>query len=294
MISVRILLRGGHVYETVCAADSPLLEQLRSAMVAETGAGGLAQLTIEQNGKARGIAIPYSRIEAVETEPPFAFHPREQVKGIQRAPYIRIPGFLSREENEAVMAYALRKRCEFRASGVEGGAQGYRESQVLFELDDLVVDVGARVREIVPDAARYFGLPLPADYEFEMQMTTHGDGGHFRIHNDNSSERTAARFLTYIYYFSREPLPFSGGKLRLYDDSRIDASSWVPMATFAEIKPENNMLLFFPSRYFHEVMPTLCRTTEFASGRFTLNGWIRTPAAAADRPLPQRQTVAGR
>ena len=50
----------------------------------------------------------------------------------------------------------------------------------------------------------------------------------------------------------------------------------VPVATFAEIKPQNNMLLFFPSRHYHEVLPTLCRTDHFADGRFTINGWVRT------------------
>jgi len=283
MINVRILLHGGHVYETACAADSPVLEELRRALTAGGAADGLAQLTIEHMGHRRGLAIPYSRIAAIETDPPFVFPRKAHASGIQNSPYIRIPGFLSKEENEAVMAYALRKQPEFRASEVEGGEKGYRHSQVLFKLDDLasVVDVEARVREIIPDAAAHFGLPLPADYDFEMQLTTHGDGGHFKIHNDNATERTAPRFMTYIYYFSRLPQPFSGGQLRLYDDSRIDASSWVPMATFSEINPENNTLLFFPSRHFHEVLPTLCRTDDFGDGRFTLNGWVRTPLAKA-------------
>ncbi|MDR3466559.1 MAG: 2OG-Fe(II) oxygenase [Xanthobacteraceae bacterium] len=278
MTKIRILLQGGHVYETFCGADAPLLEQLRQFLTA--GGAGLAQLQIEQEGRARGLAIPFSQIVAVETEPPVVWQHRDQPGAIRPAPYIRIPGFLSTEENAAVLDFAVRKQPEFRASTVEGGRQGYRHSQVLMKFDDMGLDFAGRVRELVPEAAQYFGLDIPAGYDFEMQMTTHGDGDYFRIHSDNGSPSTASRILTYVYYFSRDPLPFSGGHLRLYDDSRVDPSSWIPVATFADITPQNNMLLLFPSRAFHEVLPTLCRTTDFASGRFTINGWIRSPAIA--------------
>ncbi len=279
MTKIRILLRGGHVYETFCGADAPLLEDLRQALTA--GGAGLAQLQIEQDGATRGLAIPVSQIVAVETEPPVLLRERASAGVIRPSPYIRIPEFLSKEENAAVLDFAVRKQPEFRASSVEGGRPGYRHSQVLMKFDDLGLDFEGRVREVVPEAARYFGLDIPSHYDFEMQMTTHGDGDYFRIHSDNGSPGTASRILTYVYYFSRDPLPFSGGHLRLYDDSRVDPSSWIPVATFAEITPQNNMLLLFPSRAFHEVLPTLSRTTDFASGRFTINGWIRTPATAA-------------
>jgi Rps23 Pro-64 3,4-dihydroxylase Tpa1-like proline 4-hydroxylase len=235
---------------------------------------GLAQLQLEQGGTLRGLAIPYSQIVAVETEPPFVF-PVQSTIAIQPAPYIRIPEFLTKEENRAVMDYAIRKQPAFQASNVEGGTKGYRHSQVLMQLDDLGIDFEARVRELLPEVCQHFGLSLPDHFKFEMQMTTHGDGGHYKIHNDNSSPGTARRFLTYVYYFHGEPAGFSGGSIRLYDDSRVHPSNWVPVATFKEIKPENNMLLFFPSRHFHEVMPTLSRTNNFADGRFTINGWIR-------------------
>jgi Rps23 Pro-64 3,4-dihydroxylase Tpa1-like proline 4-hydroxylase len=278
MVRVRILLQGGYVYETLCAADSSVLRELLSAALTGGGAPGLAQLQVEQDGTVRGLAFPYSQIVAVETEPPFVFQHYSETRAIRPAPYIRIPGFLSTEENRAVMNYAIRKQPAFQASTVEGGKQGYRHSQVLFKLDDLGTDFEARVRELLPEVCRHIGLALPADFIFEMQMTTHGEGGHFKIHNDNSSPGTASRFLTYVYYFHGEPAGFSGGSLRLYDDSTVEASHWVPVATFAEIKPENNMLLFFPSRHFHEVLPTLSRTGDFADGRFTINGWIRNPA----------------
>jgi len=274
MISVRILLHGGRSYETSCTADAPLLTELRAALAG----GGVAEIEIGAEGERKGVTIPASQIVAVETMPPVALRSQPAAK-ITPAPYIRIPDFLSAEENAAVMAFALRKESEFAASTVEGDRKGYRHSQVLTKFDGLDIAFEVKLRELLPEAASYFGTALPADYLFEMQMTAHGDGGYYKIHNDNGTPRTASRVLTYVYYFSRTPQPFSGGQLRLYDDSRVDPSNWVPVASFAEIAPQNNMLLFFPSRCFHEVMPALRRGDEFGNGRFTINGWIRHPEA---------------
>jgi SM-20-related protein len=271
MISLRILLRGGHCYETSCSADAPLLNELRMVL----GGGGVADIQIGHDGKPKGVAISASQIVAVETVPPVALK-RAPALRITPAPYIRVPEFLSKDENAAVMAFALRKHPEFIAGEVETGEQNYRYAQVLTKFHDLGVDFEGRLRELLPDVVSYLGMQLPAGYGVEMQLTAHGDTGYFKIHNDNGTPRTASRFLTYVYYFSRQPQPFSGGQLRLYDESQVDPSSWVPVASYAEIAPQNNMLLFFPSRCFHEVMPTLTRVNEFANARFTINGWVRT------------------
>jgi Rps23 Pro-64 3,4-dihydroxylase Tpa1-like proline 4-hydroxylase len=224
------------------------------------------------------VAISVSQIVAVETVPPVVLK-RAPVPSITPVPYIRVPDFLSKQENAAVMAFALRKQPEFTASKLETGELNSRHSKVLMKFNDLEVDFEGRLRELLPDVASYFGMQLPAGYDLEMEMTAHGDTGYLKIHTDSGTPRSASRFLTYVYYFSREPQPFSGGQLRLYDDSQVDPSSWVPVASYAEIAPQNNMLLFFPSRCFHEVMPTLTRVDEFANGRFTINGWIRQPEA---------------
>ena len=215
MIRVRILLCGGHVYETFCSADARLIEDLRRIVAIGANATGMAQLEVEQNGAMRSLAIPYSQIAAIETEPPALFGPRKEPSGIRPAPYIRIPDFLTTDENKAVIDYAIGKRPAFKPSTVEGGAPGYRHSQVLFKLDDLEIDFEGKVREILPDVTGYFGLGLPVEFTFEMQMTTHSDGGFFKIHNDNGSPNTASQFLTYVYYFHQEPVAFSGGQLRL-------------------------------------------------------------------------------
>jgi SM-20-related protein len=274
MISVRILLHGGQVYETTCAEDAPMLDSLAEALSGTSGACGSAQLTLEDGTSRRGVAIPASAILAVETNPPVLLRWRPK-SGIERAPYIRIPNFLTEQENHAVLDYAIRKEPDYQTSKVETDVSGHRRSQVLMRLDDLNVDFSGRILEIVPDALNYFGLPLVKEPKLEIQLTTHNEGGYYRIHNDSGTPNTAARVLTYVYYFHRQPVAFQGGQIRLYD-SRVEFGRSRPAESFAEISPQNNMLLLFPSRLMHEVLPTYCSSRAFGDGRFTLNGWVRS------------------
>jgi SM-20-related protein len=277
MISVRILLHGGRVYETSCAEDSPLFDGLAVALSGASGGCGFAQLTVEEGGSQRGVAIPASAILAVETSPPMRLR-WQPASAVETAPYIRIPKFLSDDENRAVLDYALRKENDYQVSQVATNLEDYRQSRVLMRLDDIGVDFDERIREIVPDALNYFKLPLAGRTTLETQLSTHGDAGYYRIHNDNGSPDTANRVLTYVYYFHRHPVAFKGGQLRLYD-SRLESGHWRQAETFVELKPENNMLVFFPSRVLHEVLPTYCETGSFADGRFTLNGWVRNQSS---------------
>jgi SM-20-related protein len=277
MISVRILLHGGQVYETACAEDAPMLDSLAEALSGAADACSFVQLTLEEGNSRRGVAIPPSAILAVETSPPVLL--RWQPKsGIERAPYIRIPDFLTEQENRAVLDYAIRKEPDYQGSKVETTVADHRRSRVLMRLDDLNVDFAARILEIVPDALTYFGFPLVSEPKLEIQLTTHNEGGYYRIHNDNGTPSTATRVLTYVYYFHRQPVAFQGGQIRLYD-SRVEFGRARPAESFAEISPQNNMLLLFPSRLVHEVLPTYCSSRVFGDGRFTLNGWLRNQSS---------------
>jgi Rps23 Pro-64 3,4-dihydroxylase Tpa1-like proline 4-hydroxylase len=80
------------------------------------------------------------------------------------------------------------------------------------------------------------------------------DGGH--------GGPVSSRELTFVYYGHREPLPFTGGELRMIDG---DA---------ATIVPHQNSIVFFPSHYLHEVMPIYCPSGRFEDSRLTFNGWL--------------------
>ena len=254
-----------------------MLDSLAEAMSGAGGARGFTQLSVGVGDTARGLAIPASAIMAVETNPPTELRWQPQ-SVIEPVPYIRIPGFLSNEENRAVFDYAMRKQPDYAASKVDTNLSGYRQSHVITRVENLDVDFDGRIREIVPDALDYFKMSVPTSTKLETQLSTHNEGGFYRIHNDNGTPSTATRVLTYVYYFHREPVAFKGGQIRLYD-TRFEFRGTRLAETFVQIQPENNMLLLFPSRVMHEVLPTYCSSGEFADGRFTLNGWVRSQAS---------------
>ena len=60
---------------------------------------------------------------------------------------------------------------------------------------------------------------------------------------------------------------------RLYDE-KIDNNYLKQANSFKKIAPKNNSIIFFLSRYWHEVLPVNCPSKNFADGRFTINGWL--------------------
>ncbi|MEP0760961.1 2OG-Fe(II) oxygenase [Trichocoleus sp. DQ-A2] len=139
------------------------------------------------------------------------------------------------------------------------------------EFSELVVN---RIKAILPNVFRKLGIPSFKVSDIESQLTSHNDGNYFKIHNDNGSPETITRELTYVYYFYREPKPFSGGELLIYD-SKVENNFYVQSDSFKTVEPKNNSIVFFLSRYLHEVLPVVCPSKAFADSRFTINGWVR-------------------
>ena len=101
MVEIRILLANGHAYETSCAPTDPLIDCLAAILspLRPTNASSFVHLTTQSNGKPRGVAILIEAIVAIETNPPLLFGDRTPLAQVERAPYIRIPQFLTAEEN---------------------------------------------------------------------------------------------------------------------------------------------------------------------------------------------------
>jgi SM-20-related protein len=110
--------------------------------------------------------------------------------------------------------------------------------------------------------------------EAEMQITASNDGDYFHFHRDNGSEKVASRYLTFVYFFHREPMQFQGGELRVHD-ARLEGSTYVSQGSFQTIVPRQNQIVFFPCELMHEITPVICPSGLFADSRFTLNGWLR-------------------
>lgn len=195
---------------------------------------------------------------------------------------VQFDNFLTPEEKNRLLDYVLQHESDFVASTIEDPNPElaiHRQSLVLHsfpEFEELIVN---RIHAVLPDVLSKLGLPSFSSSRIETQLTAHNDSDYYKLHNDNASQNDASREITYVYYFHREPKPFTGGELRIYDSKIKDETYYAD--SFKIIEPRNNSIVFFPSRYMHEVLTVSCPSQAFADSRFTMNGWIwRTVASS--------------
>ena len=164
---------------------------------------------------------------------------------------------------------------EVLSPGVSGGAVDYdhRRSRVLMDLCGHERMITERVLTCLPRVLQKWGRdPFPIA-RVETQVTASNHGDFFHCHSDNGAETVAAREITFVYFFHREPKQFTGGELRIYD-SRRENDCCVPTANYRTIVPEQNQLILFASGLSHEITPVDCSSGKFADSRFTVNGWV--------------------
>ena len=188
--------------------------------------------------------------------------------------------FLTLAELNTLRQYVLEREPQFEISevlspGVHGSAVDYetRRSRVLMNLGGHERMITDRVLTCLPRVLQKWGRdPFPIS-RIETQATASNHGDFFHCHSDNGAEAVAAREITFVYFFHREPKQFSGGELRIYD-SRRENDNYVPTANYRTIVPEQNQLVLFASGLSHEITPVDCPSGQFADSRFTVNGWI--------------------
>ena len=189
--------------------------------------------------------------------------------------------FLAPQELEELMRFTIEHEADFSASEVvsptaDGGIVNYehRRSRVLMDLahhQDLTL---ARVKAVLPQVLERLGMEEFSIEDVEAQVTASNDGDFFHFHSDNGSDRVAARYLTFVYFFHREPRQFDGGELRIHD-ARLEHGTYVSAGSYQTIVPQQNQIVFFPCELLHEITPVNCASQLFADSRFTLNGWLR-------------------
>ncbi|BAY33163.1 prolyl 4-hydroxylase alpha subunit [Nostoc carneum NIES-2107] len=200
-----------------------------------------------------------------------------QIQPVLPSSYIQIEDFLTAEEHQLLLNYVLDRESLFVATTTSTNEMNYRHSKVLYSFPEVSELITTRIKSLIPDVVNRLGLPsFPITY-IESQLTAHNDGNYFKIHNDNGSPETSLRELTYVYYFHQEPKQFSGGELLIYD-SKIINNFYVNSESFTTIEPRNNSVVFFLSRYLHEVLTVNCPSQFFADSRFTINGWVNRAA----------------
>ncbi|MDX2216539.1 MAG: 2OG-Fe(II) oxygenase [Oculatellaceae cyanobacterium bins.114] len=292
-IKVTILLTGGHDYTVMMPPDAALLRQLFEVVLDQTGSRAkmLFQVPI-QKGRSM-LCFPGEHLVGLVTEPPLVVQQQPQttqttqIQAIQTATptieqpsevlpssYVQLDQFFTTDELTKLLSYTFQKEAEFVSTSTSTGDLDYRKSVVLHSFPEFSNLISRKISAIIPDILTKLGIPQFPVSQIESQLTGHNDGNYYKIHNDNGSPDTATRELTYVYYFYREPKAFSGGELLIYD-SRIENNFYVQAESFHTIEPRNNSIVFFLSRYMHEVLPIQCPSRAFVDSRFTINGWIR-------------------
>ena len=195
-----------------------------------------------------------------------------------RAKCVVLDEFLAPQELEELTSYVLGHESNFTASEVispSGGALDYehRRSHVLMDTGRFETLLLERMKAVLPSVLRQLGMEEFQITRTEFQVTASNDGDFFRMHADNSHQEIASRYLTFVYFFHREPKQFTGGELRIHD-SQWETDQYVSSGTYQTIVPQQNQIVFFPCELMHEITPVKCPSGEFADSRFTLNGWL--------------------
>lgn len=175
---------------------------------------------------------------------------------------IQIYNFLDRATHSNLLDYAIAHQANFVPTTTSTGEVDYRKSLILYSFPEFETRIVEKIRECLPKVQEQLNLRFDVK-QVECQLTSHGDGNYYKIHNDDGHPDVANRMLTYVYYFYREPKAFSGGELVIYGEEEC------------AIEPVNNSIVFFPSHLLHEVKTINLPSLQFADGRFTVNGWLR-------------------
>ena len=289
-IEVEVTLTTGKSYSSVLPADSPLLRDLFVSVAGGRGQQGrqapniLLQLPIESGEAA--CSFMSSDLVSIVTRPPLLIAAGEMPPQVLKtthgaggiANYVSIEHFLTPEENRQLFAYATENEPNFTGSKViikDGHKEDgqHRKSRVLFSIEASKWQsiFAKRLNLHLPHILDTLGQPERKFTGRELQLTASNDGDFFKRHKDvdHSDKSVANRFLTFVYYFHRNPKPYSGGEILFY------ASDNEALSKVTAVAPENNLLIAFLSEQSHEVDLVKCHSGEFEDSRFTVNGWLR-------------------
>jgi Rps23 Pro-64 3,4-dihydroxylase Tpa1-like proline 4-hydroxylase len=186
--------------------------------------------------------------------------------------------FLAPQELQELVAFTLAHEGEFHASEVISPAGGvidyrHRKSNVLDQAGPYQELILERIKSVLPSVMRKLNMEDLPITRTEVQITASNDGDSFAVHTDDGHDEVASRYLTFVYFFHREPKQFTGGELRIHD-SRLRGKQYVSEGSYQTLVPEENQIVFFPCAMVHEITPVQCPSKAFADSRFTLNGWI--------------------
>jgi Rps23 Pro-64 3,4-dihydroxylase Tpa1-like proline 4-hydroxylase len=194
---------------------------------------------------------------------------------IIRHPVAMIEAFLPDPVWRSLLQRVLASEVQFQPSGTHDHRADYRQSLVLNPPPDLVQPVVDGVRHVMPQILPALRVAPITVGNVEAQVTASVDGSFFGVHTDADRDKVPKRYLTYVYYFNRQPKGFSGGELRVYDDV-LRNNKLARAETFNVVEPRHNRIVFFWARTMHEVVRVHVPSRLFGDARFTVNGWVNS------------------
>jgi SM-20-related protein len=190
-------------------------------------------------------------------------------------PFGRVRDWLGASTVARLLAYAQFNRERFNESLIGYGGTSridptIRRSRWLKDFGDLAGEIEIRIRDLLPAMAQKLGSPQFSASKLELELVAHNHGAFFAQHTDTFiNTKGSTRIISIVYYFHAQPKSFSGGTLRLHS-LRVTREP----GTFVDIQPDNDMLVFFPSWFPHEVLPVVCPSERFEDSRFAVNCWV--------------------
>ena len=188
--------------------------------------------------------------------------------GLHAAPFVRILDFLSHAERERLRSAALAVRGRFMPGGTGSGADHKvrpmeRRALVarLHSRADVCAWLVPRLREALPEVSMRLRIDGLDRRRMGLSMVAHPDGGFGTRHRDPPS-------LSGICYFHRDPRPFSGGDLLLYE-TEVETGRY-GASDFSRVEPAAGSIVFYPGHYVHEVTPVVSGPGGFAAARLSV------------------------
>lgn len=290
-IKLTIVLAGGKEFQVILPEDAPEVTTLFAALSAPEAGSHFMQLPLD--GGRIACSFQTSQLVSVVSEPPVVVkvappveqpaRPRRSGAGLagpgapvarlRRPRFVMVDDFLSAQEHDELLAYALVSETQFQKGTVTTYEPDVRQNLVILNFGDSLHSrlLESRLLTWFPLLARTLELPVFPLAQVESQLTAATDGYYFKRHSDEAPE--IPRVLTCLYYLHREPRGFAGGDLRLYDCIEEGAAR-SPADTFTAVAPRANRLVVFPSDEFHEAMPVRCPSKLFADSRFAVTTWL--------------------
>ena len=188
--------------------------------------------------------------------------------GLRAAPFVHIRDFLSHAERERLRSAALAMRGRFAHGGTGLGTdrkvrplERRALEARLSSREDVCAWLVPKLREALPKLSILLRIDGLDRCSMVLAMVAHPDGGFGTRHRDPPS-------LQGICYFHRDPRPFSGGDLLLYD-TEVETGRYGPTA-FSRVEPAAGSIVFYPGHYVHEVTPVVGGPGDFAAARLSV------------------------